>query len=435
MEKKNRHAKGRDASMRTRHPTSSQRHSKFISLAAVSLGTLALATPVLAQGVPYGASKEDFIAALADMQPVEMIMQSVSSPGNPNSLPTERYAAAVEDWSGGKITVKIIYGSAIMQGNTAPAVADGRITYGGVIAQYDPSNLPTSAALVDLTFASNALPFSGVLQSWGMMLETSNANEQAWEEQRNYGIEPGFIASGAAPSGLFCREARSTSAELEGVQTRTGGVMHARQVEGLGSANVSLPYSEMFEGLQRGIIDCALTSLSTAVVAGIIPVAPFHTTVRNHNFALTATNVAFDQVFWEEVPLEARQLLYDLQKIYIDASIRAAYIGAKEGLEIVADSGGQVLVMDQETSDRLASVNEELLTELRQSPYFDNGNEVVDTLLVAADKWDAIVGELGYTAMDPGWEDFGTWYDDASVDLTAFIDRLYQETMLPYRPE
>ncbi len=422
--------------MRARHLTSSTRRTSYVSIVAVSLGALLVAAaPAMAQGVPYGAPKEDFIAALADMDPVEMVMQSVSSPGNANSLPTERYAAAVEEWSGGKITVKIVYGSAIMQGNTAPAIADGRITYGGVIAQYDPSNLPTSAALVDLTFASNALPFAGVLQSWGMMLETGNANERAWEEQRDYGVEPGFIVSGVNPSGLFCREPRSTLADLKGVQTRTGGVMHARQIEGIGAANVSLPYSEMFEGLQRGIIDCALTNLSTAVVAGIIPVAPYHTTVRDHNFALTATNVAFDQVFWEEIPLEARQLLYDLQKVYIDASIRTLYLGAQEGLQIAASSGGKVEVMDEAANDQLASVNDELLNDLRQSPYFDDGNAVVDTLLAASTKWDGIVEELGYTAMDPGWPTFGTWYDDAAVDLTPYIDRLYQETMLPYRPE
>lgn len=421
--------------MRTRHSTRTLRRTTFIAVLALSASALAIAAPAMAQGVPYGTSKEDFIAALSDMDPVEMIMQSVSSPGNNNSLPTERYAAAVEEWSGGKITVMIVYGSAIMQGNTAPAVADGRITYGGIIAQYDPSNLPTSAALVDLTFMSSALPFAGILQSYGMMLETGNKNEAAWQEQRDYGVEPGFIVSGASPSGLFCREPKQSLAELSGVQTRTGGVVHARQVEGLGAANVSLPYSEMFEGLQRGIIDCALTNLSTAMVAGIIPVAPNHTTVRSHNFALTATNVAFDQVFWEEIPLEARQLLYDLQKVYIDASIRVAYLGAQEGLQTVTESGGKILVMDEELDAKLAAVNEELLAELRQNPYFEDGNEVVDTLLAARTKWDGIVAELGYTAQDPGWEQFGTWYDDASVDLTPYIDRLYEETMLPYRPE
>lgn len=421
--------------MRTRHQSSLTRPSNIVAVMAVSFAALVAATPVMADGVPYGASKADFISALADMAPVEMTMQSVSSPGNNNSLPTERYAAAVEDWSGGKISVRIVYGSAIMQGNTAPAVADGRITYGGIIAQYDPSNLPTSAALVDLTFASSALPFSGVLQSWGMMMETGNSNEQAWQEQRDYGVEPGFIVSGATPSGFFCREPRSTMADFNGVQTRTGGVVHARQVEGLGAANVSLPYSEMFEGLQRGIIDCALTGLSTAVVAGIIPVAPYHTTVRGHNFALTATNVAFDQVFWEEIPLAARQLLYDLQKTYIDTSLRTSYLGAQEGLKTAIDSGGAILVVDETLDTDLAAVNEELIAELRQNPYFADGNEVVDTLLTAAGKWDNIVAELGYTAMDPGWAEFGNWYDDASVDLTPFIDRLYQETMLPYRPE
>jgi len=390
---------------------------------------------VLAQGVPYGSPKEDFIAALADMEPVELVLQSVTSPGDNSSRVQERYAEAVTEWSGGKIVPRIVYGSAIQRGNTAPAIADGRITFGGVIAQYDPSNMPISAALVDLTFLSDPRPFAGILHSYGMMMEAGNAVPEAWEEQRDFGVEPGFIVSGASPSGFFCREPRSSAADFAGVQTRTGGVLHAQQVEAIGAANVSLPYSEMFEGLQRGIIDCALTSIGTAVVAGIIPVAPNFTSSTSQSFALTATNVGFDQVFWEELPLAARQLLYDLQTVYIEETIRSSLVSIEDGLAQFAESGGATLELADDATPLLAAKNAELLEKERSNAFFADGNAVIDSFLVASEKWDGIIEELGYYAMDPGYAGYAAWFDDATLDLKPFMDRLYQESMLPYRPE
>lgn len=399
---------------------------------AFLLSTTALS---YAAGLPYGATKEDFIAALADMDPVELVMQVTGSPGDENSLASEQYAAAVTEWSGGKIQGKVVYGNAILAGNTAPAVADGRITFGGVIAQYDPSNFPISAGLVDLSFVSNSSPIAGALQTWGTLMEASGT-EEAIEEQRDYGVEPLFIQGGTTASGLFCSEPRNDVAKLAGVQTRAGGLIHGREVDALGASAVSLPYSEMFEGLQRGIIGCALTSITTAKVAGIIPLAPYHALApANTGFGLTTTNMAFDIVFWEEIPLEARQLLWDLSKAYIRQTILASWKQTQVGLQDIADAGGEVLELSPDAAERLAAENSKVLEEMRSFQYFGDGNAVVEGFLAASDKWEAIVAELGYAELDPGWANFGAWYEPGKVDIDPFVDRLFEEILLPNRPE
>lgn len=405
------------------------------TVAASAAAILAATVCAQAQGLPYGSPKEAYIEALADMAPVTLVMMSTGSPGDNGSRPSEAYGEAVREWSGGKIVPEMVYGSAIIQGNAAPAIADGRLTYSYVIAQYDPSNMPANAALVDLTFMSNPLPFAGILHSFGTMMETGNGTPQLWAEQRRYGVEPGFIINGTSPSGFFCREPRTSLTDFNGVQTRSGGVVHAHQVESVGGANVSLPVTEAFEALQRGIVDCALTNLTSAVIVGIIPVAPNHTISPDVSFALTATNNAFDQVFWEEIPLEARQLLYDLQKVFIEETLLSNYAATQEGLELVLDSGGQILELDEDVRQLLRDGNDRLLEAARSNPYLDEGNAVVDAVIANAAKWDAIIAELGYYDIDPGWADFADWYHRDEVDVTPFVDRLYEEAMLPYRPE
>ncbi|SFI08477.1 hypothetical protein [Albimonas pacifica] len=407
-----------------------------LGLAAMAFGALAFGgAPALAQGVPPGSGKQAFIDALADMEPVQMTFQSVSSPGENSSRSMETYARMIEEWSGGKITVEIVYGSAIIRGNNAPAIADGRLSYGGVISQYDPSNFPIASALVDLSVVSDPRPLYGTLHSYGVMMEASNAIPEAWTEQQDYGIQPLMILMGAPPSGLFCSQPRTGLADLEGARVRSGSVMHAKEVEALGASNVSLPYSEMFEALQRGIADCSLTSLSTAHIAGIVPVAPHYGYPTAESFAVTSLGGGYDLYLWEELPLAARQLLFDLQKDYAEQYMRYNLVNTQRALRVAAENGGGAVPLDPALDERLGAVNEALLAEFAQTARVPDPAGTVERFRAAAAKWTRILDEMGYDEIDPGWEGFVDWYDDETVNFEPFFDRLYQEAMLPHRPK
>jgi TRAP-type C4-dicarboxylate transport system substrate-binding protein len=92
------------------------------------------------ESVPAGATKEDYAAALADMEPITLTTQSPESPGAAGARATEEYAAAIEEWSDGKITVEIAYGNAIAAADAVEdALADGRLDFNVIIPQYDPA--------------------------------------------------------------------------------------------------------------------------------------------------------------------------------------------------------------------------------------------------------------------------------------------------------
>ena len=83
----------------------------------------------------------------------------------------------------------------------------------------------------------------------------------------------------------------------------------------------------------------------------------------------------------------------------------------------------------------MQGVNEALLEEFAKTARVPDPAAAVERFKAAAEKWTAILDEMGYAEMDPGWDGFAAWYDDDKIDFGPFFERLYQEAMLPYRPK
>jgi len=410
---------------------------RAILLASAGAGAFlaAGATSALAEGVPYGASKEDFIAALADMRPVVLPIQAASVPGASFSWPVEQYAAVIDEWSDGKIKFNITYGSAIISGNAAPAIADGRLFYGGVIASYDPSNFPATSGLVNISFLSDQSPVAGMLQAQGALMEAAYGTSSVIEEQRRAGIEPGLLLVPGVPNGVVCSEPRNTLADFRGVQARVGGAVHARQAEGIGMTGVSLAFNEVFEGLQRGIIDCSIMTMVTANFAGIVPVAPYYSIAIEQGFGTAATGTGFDKETFDELPLAARQLLFDRQDVYLDYQLQGYWEELLAGFAQLAQVGGEFREFDAEVTTRLGEINEGLLESARGARWWSNPDEVVDRAIASNEKWAGIVEELGYKDLDQGYLGFESWYSAGLVDLAPFTERLFTEVLVHHRPQ
>lgn len=387
-------------------------------------------------GLPVGATREDYIDALADMDPVTLTIQSNQNPGDPMSLQWELYAEKVEDWSGGNITFDISYGSAIAQGgDSTVAVQDGRLSMGGVLASYEPSAFPATNELYNTVFLHEQTPVAGMLQATGALFEATWNTPEIVEEWRDYGVEPAFMALPGVPNGVLCSEPRSDLSDLKGVQTRVGGTVHEKEAAALGMSGVSLQFTEVYEALQRGIIDCSVMTLVTASVSGLLPVAPYFAIDEEVGFSAATTGMGFDPVLWEELPVEARQLLWDSLDVYVEWALRAYWQILASASQEMAEVGGEVLPLGDDAVTVLQETNDELLEEIGTSDTFDDAAAVKDLLVTTNDKWEDVIQELGYADEDPGFTDFGDWYvDESVVDLEPFMDYLFAEVLSEHRP-
>lgn len=386
------------------------------------------------EGVEAGATKEEYIEAFADIEPIELTTQLPGSPGGSGALHIEAYAEALEEWSGGKLTMEIAYGNAIVDPAQAPeALADGRLDFDYVYPLYDPSRYPANGALASASHLGEHDPVAGTLQGIAGFLESSMATPEIMEEMEADGVKMLIPFGPTSSNGLLCTEPLSEAADLEGAQVRVSGSAHAQQVEALGMSPVSLAYSELYQALQRGTIDCAMNATWTAMPLGIVPIAHNYTIDVEVGFARTPFGLGFGLAEWESLPLVAQQLIYDRLDVYIETMlVESIWQDMAAGADVIAEEGGTISGFGDEVAESLTEVNEQLLDEVRASEALDGEAFVSDTS-AALDKWrGVVVDELGYPEIDH--DEFLDWYSEG-VDLGPYMDLLREDVLSQHRPE
>ncbi|GAA1541268.1 hypothetical protein [Nocardioides humi] len=381
-------------------------------------------------GLAIGATKEDFVAALADMSPVTLRLQSTAPQGAATGRRFEDYAKAVEDWSGGKITFDIAYANAVVPpAEVADAINDGRLDMGSVVTTLVPTDFPVNGALWDLSFLGRQSPVGGLLQSEAMLLDASVSTPEIYDEFADLGLFPVVPAFTAGSVGLAC------SSERNGLDTLGGNIVASQsrtteaQARALGMTHVSANYTEMFESLERGVVDCTLTSLTVAALSGFIPAAPHFVIDQETGFGNSGGSFVVNADKWDSLPLAARQLLFDRADVFLTANFEGAWDNIKDAVGQFDEADGEVSPMEPDTKAELEAFNKSLIDAARSNAAIADAEGFVDTIEESLQTWSDLEGDA-----PTDYAEFADWYESGSVDLTSYLERLWTTTMDKKRP-
>lgn len=386
-------------------------------------------------GVPADASKQDYIAAFENLDSETITIQTNTSPGEGASVPVEALAKDLDEWSGGKLTVEIAYGNSVAAPDEVPqALAEGRIDMDYVYPLYDPSRFPKNAAYSDIAFVGDDSPEAGVMSAWAGLMEAGLNEQQLAEEFEGEGLKMLLPFSPNASVGLLCSEPQSTLADLDGAQVRVSGGFQDEQVAALGASPVSLPYSEQYQALQRGTIDCAATSAYASQILGLPPIAPNFTTGAETGFARVAAPYAFGSAKWDSLALPYQQLIYDrVVRTWAESTLSdLLMVSTKEALDEMRAEGGEIQQFDDGADAALEEANEKLLDQLGQDDTFEGGTELAADAVDAVEAWQEVAVEMGYSDAP-----FAEWAasEEQSFDTEPFVERFWEDVASEHRPE
>jgi TRAP-type C4-dicarboxylate transport system substrate-binding protein len=382
------------------------------------------------EGFDFGAAQAEVDEALENLEPVELIYQTNSQSPKDDRI-TENFVTAVEERSGGKITVEPVYAQGVAgYSEIDNALADGRIDISYHLPSYHPSRYPAFDALTNASVALPSSPVVGTLAGSGAIMDLAWQSDMLLEQYEAEGIVPLVPAEIARPYFSFCTEPTSSLNSFGDQQIRIGSSAHMTVAEGLGATPISMEYTETFEALQRNALDCTITNAGAAYEGGVTEVAS-HVSYPTESSWSSIFGAWLAGASFPDLPLAYQQIIFDAAIDIHAGNFDDSIEGIMTTMDHSLENGGSIEKFDPAAEDELKKIRTEMLESASESGKLEP--EVIDSVDATVERWLGIVEELGYE--DGGsFEDMSDWYNLTNEDYVPFAERVFEETALNHRP-
>lgn len=386
------------------------------------------------ESVPFGSSDAEWAAAFEDAEPVELVMQSANSATSLQGELQAREWSRLEEITGGKVKVELVFGDAIAANVEADeALADGRIDLHLLVPFLQPSDFPVSGQFALETTVTRDSPLvSGTLASFGAVNETLHQTDELITEyaDRNLTVMNPLVHTGNVV--MACSEPLTSLADLKGKQVRVGPQPAFGQVEALGATPVSVAYADLFESLQRGIVDCLVIGLTTMQgIPGMIDLVPYLLSPVGTGFVSTP-GIEVVGGRWSEFSLPLQQLIWDtFHRIDLLSVQDFVSTEAENTVDSAEAAGGGLLTFDEEVSAALKAYNEGIVGAWEASTLVDGG-AFTKRLDSAYEKWEGLIADAGYSTAEAA--EVEAWRG-VDTDWSAFEKAYNENVTIPYRPQ
>lgn len=411
------------------------------------LGTLAVAALLLTscagsagstqtggEGFEYGAPQDEVNSVISDLEPVKLTYQpAAASPNSIIATAGEAYKEYVEERSNGQIELEIVYGRAIAgYDEIDDALADGRLDLSFHVPIYHPSDYPTYDALATAFHSLPSSPITGEAVYLAVAEEIGWSSPALLEEYETMGITP--ISPMLTGGGYYplCSEPLSGSDSWKGRQVRIGNSSQVDVVSSIGASPVSMEYEEVYDGLQRGTVDCTVAQLPPSAEAGIIDVAPhLNYSSSEHSMSGRTSPALLAGSSFQQLPVAYQQILFDGASVKFAELLAANTNATALAVEQVKDADGSFTQLDQETERSIGDAQDQLVEQLITEGRLDQ--DITERIQESATKWTQIAEKLEVTDLGE-FEDMDEWWTEDAVDFLPFAERVFQEAALEHRP-
>ncbi|WP_158971188.1 TRAP transporter substrate-binding protein [Chachezhania sediminis] len=228
--------------------------------------------------------------------------QTSETAGEPGFVNKQKWAESVGKMSGGRIAIEILpIGAVVPHTDTLDAVGAGILQGHLTDPSYFSGKDPAFAMMGNLVGA-----WSDPFELLGFM-ESGGGNELYAELVEPYGVQ--FIGPAATEPEAFVSRIPIRSVEdLKGVKMRAPEGMVYEIFSKAGAAPVSLPGSEIFSALDKGVVDAAdNTVFATNQALGMNDIAHYPLYPGFHS--LPMIDVSMTKSIWDELPEDLQDIL------------------------------------------------------------------------------------------------------------------------------
>lgn len=237
----------------------------------------------------------------------------------------------VRENSGGELDFEVhLSGSLLPAKTTMTGVRDGVAQVGIVYPPYTPAELPFNNLLNSASFLSEDPMVAALAYT-----EMNFTNETLLAEWGRYGVVFGGGYSTPVYN-LLCNNKIAAVGDMQGKRLRTASSTHSAIVSALEGSPVSAPIGDVYSGMQRGSLDCAVADPTNLVSASFNEVV---TDVTDVPLGVVIGAIwVYNDDFWHDVTADDRRLLLDEMALGI---IRTQNLYRNNALSALEDAKGR----------------------------------------------------------------------------------------------
>jgi TRAP-type C4-dicarboxylate transport system substrate-binding protein len=316
----------------------------LLTLLAVGCGTDTPASDDAADESDDVAADGDDGAA-TEFEPLTITFSS-SNPAGGIHLGFEWWAEELEKRTNGAVTVEAHYLESLVAGiDTANAISDGRIDAGMVIPGFVPDKFPLWN-IVGVPFQTHDPVALAQLQE--QMHEENEAFKAEFEANGLYPLL--FVLVGTPAMGLV--EPIDSIDDIQNRRMRQFGYLDTVFAE-LGAETVTLSTAELYEALQRGVVDgYGAWTFEIIPDTSLHEVAPYMYDIGMGHYSAGA--VTFSTSFWEGLDPELRDLMTELAQESHAVALEGLRALEESACDTILESGASVTAFSEQEQQEIA---------------------------------------------------------------------------------
>lgn len=321
----------------------------------------------------------------------ELTVSSWVAPSHPTIFAGyETYFPAVAKATNGEVTFKLVSGGALLGGKeTLTGLGDGVADASVLALTYNPAQLPTSQLVADLAMMSgNSLAVAAAVTEFTLL----NCAPCIKEFAKQNIVYTGSYAT--APYALISKGDISQNADVAGKRIRSPGGAWDRWIVEAGATVVHTSSSEMYEALDKGVIDIAMQPAASLKTYSLWDVAK-SITLGSFGVYNSGPLLAFNKDTWAKLSAENRRVLLDKISEAIVATTEAYVAQNEEAKGTAVEHGMTVLNEPKKLEDEIAAFNAQdvsaIVKKAKDVYGIEDAQTLIDAYQASLAKWTGIV--------------------------------------------
>ncbi|MBO6638208.1 MAG: hypothetical protein JJ920_13660 [Roseitalea sp.] len=321
-----------------------------------------------------------------------IVFGSPAGPDAPEGLAVKAFAEKVGEATDGEVVFETSFsGSVVTWGTSLTGVRDNLVDATFLTPAFHPSELGATFVFIRLVTAPGELNARTAAAA-----ETALLNcPQCQREWDRFNVRP-LVVTGSDPFNMICKPEVTTLGAVEGKAIRAAGPF-ADYVKDMGGTPVSTVPTEVFEGMQRGQVDCAMGGVGWLRQFGLGDVAEY---VLDETIGYDHARLPFsiNADIWEGLDDDHRQAMIDnLGFLHAEANALNTSYGLDARQE--AEAKGVQFVAMSDDLKAASDAHREAVFDAAAAAATEQGVEGAAELVASyranLDKWNAIMAEIG----------------------------------------